>query len=338
MEASNNIPLTASELAQIWGNYMNASLYDGVLSYFKEKVEDGDIQSVIEDAHLIFQNQLTSLTDFLKNEGHPEPQGFTNEDVNIYAPRLYTDGYMLQNAMQLGALGMNAASMAISLSAREDVYAYFSKSFSDYNAIHHKATLVALDKGIYVRPPSIPAPKEVDFVKKQNFLTGWFGERRPLLAPEIANLYSNIERNALGAATLTGFSQVAQSKEVRSYLQRGIAIAKKHVNIFSEVLEGSDVPVPMGSDPLVTNSAEISPFSDKLIMYHTTEMIALGIGFYGLSISTNIRRDIASHYTRLMAEIALFSEDGANIMIDNEWLEEPPRMVDRDELAKKRKE
>ncbi|WP_052401017.1 DUF3231 family protein [Oceanobacillus jeddahense] len=174
-------------------------------------------------------------------------------------------------------------------------------------------------------------------MKKQNFLKGWLGDRRPLLAQEITTLYSDIERNALGAAILTGFSQVAKSKEVRSYLLRGINIAKKHVNIFSELLQGSDVSVPMGSDSLVTDSAEVSPFSDKLMMLHTTGMTTLGIGFYGFSMSTQTRKDIGANYIRLVGETLLYAEDGANILIDNGWLEEPPRMVDREELAKTEK-
>ncbi|WP_087974638.1 DUF3231 family protein [Oceanobacillus rekensis] len=329
----SKIALTASELSQIWEAYMNASLNIAVFSYFREKVEDEEIQAVIQDALNLSQNHLVKLKKFLKTENHPIPQGFTDGDVNTNAPKLYTDGYMLQHALNLGTLGMNAAAMAISGCAREDVYSFFSESFHDYNSIHHKATQIALTKGTFVRPPSIPIPKEIDFVKKQNFLKGWLGERRPLLAAEIMNLFANIERNTLGSATLTGFSQVAKSKEVREYLQRGTDIAKKHVKIFSEVLEGNDVPVPMGSDSMVTNSSEVSPFSDKLIMFHATGMIAVGIGFYGLAISTGTRRDIASNYVRLSGEIMLYSEDGANIMIKNGWMEEPPRMVDREELA-----
>lgn len=328
------VGLTASELSQIWGNYMNASLYDCILTYFNEKVEDEEIGSLLGSALQLHQKQLATLTTIFENENHPVPQGFTDADVNPQAPRLYTDGYMLQNVLLLATLGMSAATMAISVSTREDIYSLYSTTHHDYNELHRQAVQVCLTKGIYIRPPFIPTPKEVDFVKKQTFLTGWLGERRPLLAPEISNLHLNIQHNVLGSVTLTGFSQVAESKEVRSYLQRGIAIAKKHVKVFSEILEGSDVPVPAGSDPMVTNSSEVSPFSDKLIMFLTTGMIGQGIAFYGFSITTNIRRDIASHYTRLMGEIALYSEDGANIMIENEWLEEPPRMVDRDELAK----
>jgi nitrogen fixation protein len=34
-----------------------------------------------------------------------------------------------------------------------------------------------------------------------------------------------------------------------------------------------------------------------------------------------------------MAEILQYAEDGANIMIDNGWREQPPQAPDRDQLA-----
>jgi hypothetical protein len=46
-----------------------------------------------------------------------------------------------------------------------------------------------------------------------------------------------------------------------------------------------------------------------------------------------VHRDLVLHYTRLTVEIALYSEVGANLMINNGWLEEPPLVVDHDELT-----
>lgn len=329
-----NISLTTAELAGIWGAYMDASLMTAVYSYFREKTEDEEIQPVIQEALDLSQNHADKLKELFESENHPVPVGFTDEDVNIDAPRLYTDSYMLQHALQLGTLGMAESTAAIGMTAREDIYEYFKQAHKDFNQLHEHATKAALQKGTYLRPPTIPTPKEVDFVEKQSFMTGFFGERRPLLAPEVTSLYSNIQRNSLGISTLIGFSQVAKSDKVTSYILRGIDIAKKHIAIFNDVMQESDVPVPAGSDAAVTDVSEVSPFSDKLMMYHTTGMITLGIAFYGASITANIRRDIASHFIRLSGEILLYSEDGANIMIDNGWAEEPPRMVDRDELAK----
>ncbi|WP_176555775.1 DUF3231 family protein [Virgibacillus ndiopensis] len=329
-----NISLTASEISQIWGAYQNASITSTVLRYFNKIVEDEEIRPVIQDALSLTQSHLEQLTRIFEKEGKPVPNGFNDQDVSLDAPRLYSDNYMLQYTLQQGSLGMFAFTQSLSLSTREDIYLFFSEGYRDYNKLHQKALLVSLTKGLYIRPPYIPTPDKVDYVKKQSFLTGWFGEKRPLTAIEIAFLFSNIQRNSLGIATLTGFSQVTKSKEIRDYIVRGVEIAKKHVNVFTSILKDSQVPVPMWSDSMVTNAATFAPFSDKLMMAHVTGMISLGISFYGMSITANPRRDLVTHYTRLSGEIALYSEDGSNIMIDNGWLEEPPRMVDRDELAK----
>lgn len=54
-----------------------------------------------------------------------------------------------------------------------------------------------LAKGIYIRPPYIPAPDHIDFVKDQSFLSGGgffgLGDKRLLLTVEIAQLFANIQ-------------------------------------------------------------------------------------------------------------------------------------------------
>lgn len=68
-------------------------------------------------------------------------------------------------------------------------------------------------------------------------------------------------------------------------------------------------------------------------MFHTTALIASGIGHYGTGLATSSRRDLSVQYTRLSAENARYAEDGANIMIENGWMEQPPLAADRDALA-----
>lgn len=70
------------------------------------------------------------------------------------------------------------------------------------------------------------------------------------------------------------------------------------------------------------------------MMFQTTALIASGIGYYGTSMATSFRKDIAVDYIRLTAEIAKYAVDGAKIMIDYGWLETPPQAIDRDQLAK----
>uniref|UniRef100_UPI00047E73A1 DUF3231 family protein n=1 Tax=Salibacterium aidingense TaxID=384933 RepID=UPI00047E73A1 len=180
----------------------------------------------------------------------------------------------------------------------------------------------------------IPKPETYDYVKKQNFLSGYFGERRPLTAIEISNLYANFLRNALGSATMMGYSQVARNKEVVQYFKKGKEIAQKHCEIFESYLKDNDLPSPMMLDSEVTDSTTYT-YSDKKMMFYCSALTATGMGYYGTSMSMSPRRDIGVMYSRLIAEIAKFADNGARIMIKHGWMEEPPRAADRDELADK---
>jgi hypothetical protein len=190
--------------------------------------------------------------------------------------------------------------------------------------------------GLYVRAPYIPMPEQVEFVHKQSFITGWLGDRRPLNAIEIMNLFFNLQRNAIGNALMIGFSQVARSKEVQAYFVRGKEIAAKHIEIFCSILREDDIPAAQTWDTESTAST-IAPFSDKLMLFHALAMNSSGICYYGASIGTSQRRDIGAMYSRLMAEVAQYTEDGANIMINNAWMEQPPTAVDRDALVSNKK-
>lgn len=72
------------------------------------------------------------------------------------------------------------------------------------------------------------------------------------------------------------------------------------------------------------------------MMFHVTVLIASAIAEYGISISVSPRRDSGVMYTRLMAEVAKYAEDGSNILIDNGWMEQPPIAADRDKIAKRK--
>ena len=61
----------------------------------------------------------------------------------------------------------------------------------------------------------------------------------------------------------------------------------------------------------------------------------MSIGYYGTAVSQSPRGDITSMYNRLSLEVQLYSEDGANLMIKNSWMEQPPMASDRDELIQK---
>ncbi|MEN6328205.1 MAG: DUF3231 family protein, partial [Syntrophomonas sp.] len=102
---------------------------------------------------------------------------------------------------------------------------------------------------------------------------------------------------------------------------------------FSSALQKENIPVPMYSGELVTDST-IPPFSDRLMMEHVVILGSIGVGNYATSVASSLRHDLSVDYTRLITEAANYGEDGINIMIENGWFEEPLRTIDRRELGK----
>lgn len=114
---------------------------------------------------------------------------------------------------------------------------------------------------------------------------------------------------------------------------RGKDITQKHIQIFTKALINNDLQPPIQSDVFITDSTT-PPFSDKLAMFHMGLLTAAGIGNYATSAAASQRSDLVLNYERLSLEIAQYSKDGADIMIKNEWLEQPPGTLDKKQLSK----
>ncbi|WP_163538225.1 DUF3231 family protein [Gracilibacillus sp. YIM 98692] len=328
----DNIPLDSAEIANLWTTYMNDSMFVRVFQHFEQHLEDPEIRPLLTYAIEQSTDHLKKIDEMFKEEKIPIPTGFTENDVDLTAPRMFTDPFILNYLANIGKFQANIYSVALANSSRSDVRAFYTECSNFTMELYNRSADVLLTKGIHSRPPIIPSPERVEFVQEQSFLAGWFSKRRPLTTIEIMNLFFNLKRNELGHWLLTGFSQTARMQNVRDYMLRGKQIASKHVEIFESVLRENDLPVSMMSDTGVTNTTA-SPFSDKLMMFHTTALIAAGMGFYGAAAGTSARRDVAAHFVRLSAEIAGYAEDGANIMIKNKWLEKPPQAPNREQLA-----
>src|SRR5699024_9785664 len=145
---------------------------------------------------------------------------------------------------------------------------------------------------------------------------------------------SDLKRNALGQAIIAGFAQVAKNKEVRSYFEKGRDIANKHLEVFSKLLREDYIADGTRILTSEVTSSTTSPFSDKLMMNLVATLISSGMGQYGTSMSLSPRHDLGAKDTRLIAEIAKYSNKGANLLIENGWMEQPPIAADRKNLAK----
>jgi len=93
--------------------------------------------------------------------------------------------------------------------------------------------------------------------------------------------------------------------------------------LLTEKLTKDGLSSPTLNDYLVTSST-VSPFSDKLMVFQKVDMVNVKIREYANGISLNGRKDIGALFVKCQTEVMLYAEDGANLMINNGWLEQPP--------------
>lgn len=329
-----NIELTASEIAELYNAYINNSGSIFILSYFAEKVQDPDIAAIIKQSSDLANMISTRVAEIFNSVNHPIPRGFSKEDVDLTAKKLYSDSYMLTYVRFMARFGLTHYSEARASCTRTDVRQLFNDALQQTIDALNNADEVLLAKGIFSKPPVIPIPKQLDIVKDQGYLGGFLKEKRPLNATEINRIYLNFQRNSLGKALLTGFCQISTNKEIKEYFRRGREIAEKHLVVMRSLLDNDGLATPPNFDEWVSDSTEPA-FSEHLMLFVVVALASIGLSVDGITLSRSMRKDISVSITRLMGEVALYAEDGFNLMIKNEWFERLPENIDRKELIKK---
>jgi hypothetical protein len=223
---------------------------------------------------------------------------------------------------------MSIYAVAIPLVMREDIKEFFIYCNNCTTTLLGQINNVLFDKKLISKPPIIPTPDGIDYITKQSYLNGFIGDVRPLHALEITHLYDNIENNATSKALLLGFYQTVKDEKIKALFKRGLDMTDKAVKQYMEKLQTEHMLTPSYIDHLITTST-YPPFSDKIMLFHKVDMFSMKIRSFGNSLAVNGRRDLGSLYGRTLMNIALFVDDGANILIDKGWMESPPKAFDR---------
>ncbi|NHM33639.1 DUF3231 family protein [Neobacillus terrae] len=330
----HNPKLVSSEVAALWSAYMQNSMSYCIVQHFANVNEDVDSTDIIQTALTNCNFVVNEVKQFFEKENHAIPFGFTQEDVNLKAGRVYSDLFTLRYIKYMAAAGTVAAAALLEVLARNDIREFFSKTSEMFMKLYNNACDLLLKKGAFVRSPTIAPMVKAEYLQSESFLSGFIGKHRPLTAIELAHISKNTETNSIGRSFVSGFSQTATSPEVRKYMERGTEIAAKHETVFRQILIEDGVPLPSTWDSTISQSID-APFSDKLMMFQAISLNEISVAGYGAAIGASLRHDLGGHYTRLVAEILQFGIDGAELMIENRWLEQPPQNVDREALRKR---
>ena len=326
-------PLTSAEMGKLWATYMGNSMAVCVLQHFLQHVEDEQIRNTLQKAFGLCKEFKQGCKSVMEEAGMPVPIGFTDQDFHADAPRLFEDKFYLHYLKYVAKAGLSLYGIAVPLVTRSDMLDFFTHILRSTVDLMREINFVLEEKSFLVRPPLIPLPPRSEIVESEKYLSGFFGgPKRPLQALEIAHLHDNLENNLTSRTVLAGFAQVAGTDKARRYFIRGGEIAEKHVQIFGEIMGNEQLPTPPTLNHLVTEST-VSPFSDKLMVFHKLDMFAMRIRSYANSMAVSPRHDLAATYGRLMLEVGKYAEDGAKMMIDAGWMEKPPEAADREALV-----
>jgi hypothetical protein len=304
-----------------------------ILKHFVSTVEDIDIRDIIIEKLDAKEARIKTLKEIFSKEQFPVPAGFSDQDVNLNAPKLFTDTFMAQYLHFMSRMAIYDYNLSFSVSPRSDVRKVFSDSLSFYVQIQNKIMDILLQKGLYVRSPYVPYPEQVDFVKEESFLDGLFGDKRPVHTIQITSLSLNIQRNILGHQILIAFDQVTKSQNIKAYFEKGKELSKKFMDTFTSPLKDADLIPPSYGGIGITNST-IAPFSEKLMLNLIGALNTYAITIYGYSLSNSARNDLFAKYIKVLSETGDYALEGIKLLIKYGYFEEPPKLPNRSELAK----
>lgn len=130
----NNPNLTASEIGMLWTQYIQNSMSLQMMNYFYKTVEDTDIRDVVKKARDLTNNGKEQIAHLFHQEMIPVPDGFSDSDVDLTAPRLFTDPFMLFFLETMGKAGTLAYSVSQAASSRKDVRELFTNYLHNMSA------------------------------------------------------------------------------------------------------------------------------------------------------------------------------------------------------------
>ncbi|MGR3766263.1 DUF3231 family protein [Rossellomorea sp. NS-SX7] len=318
--------LTSSEIGVLWITYKQKTMTKRMLEHFIRNADDVQAKTILETIYDKISPYPDKIKDMFHREGAVAPIGFTQEDVNLDAPRLYENGFDVTMVRMISEISMGMHTLNITMSYREDVIELFQELTVITQENFAICTSYLLEKGLLCRAPFVPMPKSVEFIKDTNYLGGLtpFSKTRHLNTVELANLYHGVESNIAGFIMIDGFAQVAQEKDARKFFERGRKIANDIIHDLSDIMMKSKLQVPIAANGNVSDST-VAPFSDKLMMYCVSLFCSFSVGSGSIGTAFSLRNDLPAKMVMIMEDIFSYGHDGAKIMIKHGWMEEPPQ-------------
>ncbi|TDL66371.1 DUF3231 family protein [Rhodococcus qingshengii] len=320
---SKTITLTAAEVSALWLQYLGDSMAVCVYKYFLNIVENNEIKPILEFALQLAESHITKITEFLDSANFQIPKGFTENDVNVNAPRLFSDQFLLFYSYIMTIHGITAYGLAVTNTERQDILDYFFDCTISSKELFQKIVELAKNQPKYTSVPSIPSPHGVEFMESPGIISNLIGDKRPLNSSEISTLFFNSTKTGFVSSLSLAFGQVAVREDVRNFMLKNVKLAGKDAESFDAILQQDHLPIPEKWDEEIKDST-VSPFSDKLIMFHAGFLVNAALTYYGASLGSSYRSDIIVNYSKVFTHAMEAGAISYNIMVKHGWLEKQP--------------
>ncbi|MFP7176914.1 DUF3231 family protein [Priestia filamentosa] len=327
----NDDRLTSSEITNLWIQYIRETMAICISNYVLATVKDYEIRTLFKFCLELSEKHLEVLKKFLNKENFPLPIGFTDKDVNLEAPPLFTDLFWLQYIHTMTTHGLSGYSMSFSSSVRKDIRNHYYQCNIDTMEVYNQSIDILLSKGIYERDPYFSTPQNPGFITELGYAIDVLGKKRHLNTMEAGNIYINLRKSIVAKGIILGFQQVTKDKKIRKFMEDGLSLLNKHIGIFSSILHEENLHSPRLLDTHVTDS-KMAPFSDKLMLFHAGFMFNLGMVYYSNAMAVSMRVDVITHCESSILRDLKLTTSWGNIMIKKGWIEKPPQANDRKKL------
>jgi len=319
--------MSSSELGALWLTYHKKSMILRMLEYFIEKSDDQEARDLMSELWNQLYSKFIEMKTLIENEGAIAPDGFSKEDVNLEAPKLWDNGFDIMFCRILKEISMSMYVLHLTMSYRQDIIKLYRDITEITEAFYGYFTQYLLDKNLYTRPTYIMMPKSTDYITDKDYLKGTniLGDKRPLNTIEFGYLYHVVETNITGMQLMMGFIQTTKDEEVKKYLTKGKELSKEIISETSDILLENNIQPPATPGGTVTNST-MAPFSEKLMMYCNYLLSGFAIGGGAFSAGFSLRNDLIAKNTIFSKDIFQYQLNGTKLMIDKGWFEEPPKM------------
>ncbi|WP_231495746.1 DUF3231 family protein [Paucisalibacillus sp. EB02] len=324
---SDSTKMSSTELGALWMTYHKKTMILRILEYFIEKADDEEAKNLMSGLWEQLHPNVLKITSMFENEGAAIPQGFTKEDVNLEAPKLWENGFDIMFSRILKEISTGMYALHLTISYREDIVNFYKQLTEITENYYNLFTQYLLKKSILPRPNDVAMPKSIDFITDKQYMKGTniLGHKRPLNTIEFGVLYRSLEGNITGMQLMKGFAQCAKDEDVKKYFKKGMELSREILKENEGVLLQNNIQPSTTSGGTVTSST-IAPFSEKLMMFCNYLLGSFSLGGQGFSATFLWRNDLITRAGLQAKDVYEYTREGAMLMMTKGWLEEPPKM------------